>query len=123
MFEHNDFHQAQEIGKSVSKFVHEELQMKYIYDYMFHLLSEYAKLLQYRPTVPREAVEVCSDTLICSTKGIRKKFRVHSRVNNASSSKPCTMPPPWSPADLQDFLERKENLTKQVEQWEETQSV
>lgn len=97
--------------------------MKYIYDYMFHLLSEYAKLLQYRPTVPREAVEVCSDTLICSTKGIRKKSRVHSRVNYASSSKPCSMPPPWSPVDLQDFLERKENLTKQVEQWEETQSV
>lgn len=90
---------------------------------MFHLLSEYAKLLKYQPTVPREAVEVCSDTLICSTKGIRKKFRVHSRIHNVSSSNPCTMAPPWSPADLQDFIERKENLTKQVELWEETQSI
>ncbi|KAM3282349.1 O-glucosyltransferase rumi [Capsicum chacoense] len=112
---------AQEIGKAGSKFVYEELEMKYIYDYMFHLLSEYAKLLKYRPTVPRDAVEVCSDTLICSAKGIRKKYRVHSMVHNVSSSKTCAMPS-WSPADLQDFIERKENLTKQVELWEETQS-
>ncbi|KAK6804519.1 hypothetical protein RDI58_002303 [Solanum bulbocastanum] len=114
---------AQEIGKAGSKFVHEELQMKYIYDYMFHLLTEYANLLKYKPTIPRDAVEVCSNTLICSTKGIRKKFRVHSRINNVSSSEPCTMPPSWSPADLQNFIDRKQNLTKQVELWEEAQST
>lgn len=97
--------------------------MKYIYDYMFHLLTEYSKLLKYKPTIPKDAVEVCSDTLICSTKGIRKKFRVHSRINNVSSSEPCTMPPSWSPADLQNFIDRKQNLTKQVELWEAAQSI
>ncbi|KAK3017594.1 hypothetical protein RJ639_004828, partial [Escallonia herrerae] len=36
---------AQAIGKAASNFIQEELKMDYVYDYMFHLLNEYAKLL------------------------------------------------------------------------------
>jgi hypothetical protein len=30
--------------------------MDYVYDYMFHLLTEYAKLLRFKPTKPPEVV-------------------------------------------------------------------
>ncbi|GFZ15339.1 O-glucosyltransferase rumi-like protein [Actinidia rufa] len=49
---------AQAIGKAASDFIQEDMKMDYVYDYMFHLLSEYAKLMRYKPTVPRKAIEL-----------------------------------------------------------------
>ncbi|KAF2315323.1 hypothetical protein GH714_038830 [Hevea brasiliensis] len=46
------------IGEAASNFIQEDMKMDYIYDYMFHLLNEYAKLLKYKPTIPAEAVEL-----------------------------------------------------------------
>ncbi|XP_057495382.1 uncharacterized protein LOC130780414 [Actinidia eriantha] len=109
--------EAQEIGKAGSKFIQEELKMKNVYDYMFHLLYEYGKLLKYQPTVPEGSIEVCSETLACSGRGLKKKFKVNSMVMHLSDSGPCIMPPPYDSSSLQ-FLERKLNLTKQVESWE-----
>ncbi|KAF7148521.1 hypothetical protein RHSIM_Rhsim03G0183600 [Rhododendron simsii] len=42
----NTFLHAQEIGKAGSDFTQEDLKMDYVYDYMFHLLNEYAKLMR-----------------------------------------------------------------------------
>ncbi|KAK2976534.1 hypothetical protein RJ640_023772 [Escallonia rubra] len=114
---------AQAIGKAGSKFIQEGLKMKYVYDYMFHLLYEYAKLLRYQPTVPGGAVEVCSESLICSGKGLKKKFKMHSLVKDPADTGPCTMLPPYDLSDLQALLERKANLTKQVKLWEATDSI
>lgn len=110
--------QAQEIGKAGSSFVQEELSMKFVYDYMFHLLSAYAKLLKYKPTVPPEAVEVCSETVICSVKGIQKKYKFQSMVKTPSNTGPCTIPPPYDPAQLGNLLQRIDNIIKQVEMLE-----
>ncbi|XP_057496567.1 uncharacterized protein LOC130781378 isoform X1 [Actinidia eriantha] len=110
--------EAQEIGKAGSKFIQEELKMKNVYDYMFHLLYEYGKLLKYQPTVPEGSIEVCSETLACSGRGLEKKFKVNSMVMHLSDSGPCIIPPPYDSSSLQLFLERKLNLTKQVESWE-----
>lgn len=101
----------------------DELRMKYVYDYMFHLLFQYAKLLKYQPTVPEGAMEVCSGMLICSTKGLRKKFRKHTMVNTVADSTPCILQPPFDQTNLQDHLKRKENLMKQVELWETSQDI
>ncbi|KAL2478770.1 hypothetical protein Fot_47784 [Forsythia ovata] len=114
---------AQEIGKTGSKYVQEQLRLKYVYDYMFHLLNEYSKLMKYKPTVPKGAVEVCSETMVCSVKGSRKKFRKHSMVKDPADSSPCTIPSSYYPAELEEFLERKKNLTKQVRMWEESESI
>ncbi|RLM64301.1 O-glucosyltransferase rumi-like isoform X1 [Panicum miliaceum] len=48
---------AREIGRNASRFVREDLTMGHVYDYMLHLLTEYARLLRYRPAVPRGAAE------------------------------------------------------------------
>ncbi|KAL3517148.1 hypothetical protein ACH5RR_024050 [Cinchona calisaya] len=115
--------EAQDIGKAGSKFIQEELRMRYVYDYMFHVLYQYAKLLKYQPTVPKGALEVCSETLICNSKGLRRKFRSYSMVNKPSDSSPCTLQPPFDQLTLQDLLRRKENQTKQIELWEASENI
>ncbi|KAK4403594.1 O-glucosyltransferase rumi [Sesamum angolense] len=115
----NSHHQeAQAIGKTGSSFVLNELKMDYVYDYMFHLLSEYSKLLKYKPTVPDKAVELCSEAMACLAQGLEKKFMTDTLVKGPSFSSPCTMPPRYDPASFHSVIERKHNGIKQVETWE-----
>ncbi|XP_041002853.1 O-glucosyltransferase rumi homolog [Juglans microcarpa x Juglans regia] len=109
---------AQGIGKAASEFIQEDLKMEYVYDYMFHLLNEYAKLLTFKPIRPRNAVELCAETMACPAQGLQKKFFMESMVKGPTYSSPCTMPPPYDPPSLHAFLKRKENSIKRVELWE-----
>ncbi|XVE58539.1 hypothetical protein DITRI_Ditri04bG0177400 [Diplodiscus trichospermus] len=110
--------EAQAIGKAASEFIKEDLKIDYVYDYMFHLLNEYAKLLRFKPTVPRKAVELCSETMACPAQGLKKEFMMESMVKGPSVTSPCTMPPPYDPASLYILLSKRENSIKQVEEWE-----
>lgn len=110
--------QAKKIGEQGSNFIQKQVQMKYVYDYMFHLFSEYSKLLKYKPTVPPNATEVCSESLFCSGVGMKKRFKLQSLVESPSDTGPCNLPSPYDPPALQEFLRRNENLTRQVESWE-----
>ncbi|KAJ7951129.1 O-glucosyltransferase rumi like [Quillaja saponaria] len=112
---------AEAIGKGGSNFIQENLKMKFVYDYMFHLLSEYAKLLRFEPIVPKGALEICSETMACPMDGpIWKKFMVESMVKSPSDTLPCTMPPPNSyPQVRQEFLQKKEIIIGKVETWED----
>ncbi|PHT55970.1 Polyphenol oxidase, chloroplastic [Capsicum baccatum] len=68
------FWRAQAIGKTANDFIQEQLKMDCVYDVMFHLLNEYSKLLKYKPTIPENAVELCSEAMACPAEGITKKF-------------------------------------------------
>ncbi|KAJ7962359.1 O-glucosyltransferase rumi-like [Quillaja saponaria] len=115
---------AQQIGNTSSNFIREELKMDYVYDYMFHVLNEYSKLLRFKPTVPPGAVELCSETMACSANGIMRKFMEDSMVKSPSSYSPCNIPPPYDPSTLQEFIEKKSNLTRQVQMWQhESQNI
>lgn len=92
--------------------------MDYVYDYMFHLLNEYAKLLKYKPTVPPNAIELCSESMACPAQGLERKFMKESNVRGTNSKPPCLMPPPYDPATLHSILDRKEKSIKQVRTWE-----
>ncbi|KAM0047335.1 putative protein xylosyltransferase [Helianthus debilis subsp. tardiflorus] len=109
---------AQEIGKAASNFIQEELKMDKVYDYMFHLLTEYSKLLKYKPTIPEKAVELCSESMACSSEGFEKQFMMESMIKGPSPMNPCTMPPPYEPQALKSLLRRKTNSVLQVEKWE-----
>lgn len=115
--------EAEKIGKAGSKFIQEKLTMSQVYDYMFHVLNEYAKLLKYQPTLPPKAVEVCSETMACHVEGLERIYLVESMVKSPASAGPCTLPPPYDPSELQSFLKRKQELTKKVEGWEESGNV
>ncbi|KAG2567671.1 O-glucosyltransferase rumi homolog isoform X1 [Panicum virgatum] len=110
---------AQRIGKQASNFIQEELSMDQVYDYMLHLLTEYAKLLKFKPTKPPEAVEVCSESLACQAEGLEKKFLVDSMVKSAHDAGPCDLPPPFSSRELKMLKQRRENSVKQIEMWEQ----
>ncbi|XVE73885.1 hypothetical protein DITRI_Ditri11bG0154500 [Diplodiscus trichospermus] len=114
---------AQAIGEAASNFIQEDLKIDNVYDYMFHLLNEYAKLLKFEPRIPPKAVELCSETMACGAIGTWKKFMVESLVMSPSDSVPCAMPPPYEPLELREFLETKANSTRQVELWENEYSL
>ncbi|KAL3524275.1 hypothetical protein ACH5RR_017109 [Cinchona calisaya] len=109
---------AHNIGMAASSFVQNELKMDFVYDYMFHLLSEYAKLLKYKPSVPPKATELCSESMACPAQGLEKKFMTESTVRGPNIETPCIMPPPYDPATLHSIIERDEKSIKQVETWE-----
>ncbi|XP_037478496.1 O-glucosyltransferase rumi homolog isoform X2 [Triticum dicoccoides] len=114
---------AQRIGKEASNFVEQEVNMDHVYDYMLHLLREYAKLLSFKPTKPPEAVEVCPDSLVCQAEGTERKFLMESMVKSAHDSGPCDLPPPFSRRELTMLKRRKENSIRQVEMWERRAST
>ncbi|KAL9237302.1 hypothetical protein vseg_011869 [Gypsophila vaccaria] len=109
---------AQAIGKAASDFIHEDVKMDYVYDYMLHLLTEYAKLLKFKPTIPKNAVELCSETMACQAPEFQSKFMKESMVMSPSDKSPCTMPPPYDRVSLLTQIRRKNNAVKQVENWE-----
>ncbi|CAI8607256.1 unnamed protein product [Vicia faba] len=115
----NHVDKAQAIGKVASKFMQEDLAMNNIYDYMFHLLNGYAKLLRFKPTIPLGAEELCAETMACDYDGTHRKFMEDSMVMSPSDSSPCTIPPPYDSLTIQEILERKANSTRQVEIWED----
>ncbi|GAV88308.1 Glyco_transf_90 domain-containing protein, partial [Cephalotus follicularis] len=109
---------AQAIGKAASEFIQRDLKMDYVYDYMLHLLTEYAKLLRFKPTITKEATNICSEKMVCPANGLKKKFMMESLVKGPADTSPCTIPPPFDPPSLYRLLNRKENSIKQVELWE-----
>lgn len=92
--------------------------MDYVYDYMFHLLNEYAKLLRYKPTIPEKAIEVCSERMACPAEGLTKKYMSESLVNAPMDRNPCTMLPPYDHKGLSLYNMVKESSFKQVRTWE-----
>ncbi|KAK1266112.1 hypothetical protein QJS04_geneDACA000445 [Acorus gramineus] len=87
--------EAQAIGKAGSRFIQEELKMDYVYDYMFHFLREYAKLLKYKPTKPPKAKEICVESMACAAKGRERDYMMASMVNASYDLGPCDLPPPY----------------------------
>ncbi|KAL8500049.1 hypothetical protein ACS0TY_019883 [Phlomoides rotata] len=114
----NHTDKAKAIGEAGSRFIHEDLKMEYIYDYMFHLMNEYGKLMKYKPTIPPNATELCPESMVCKTDGIWKEFMEESLEKSPSHSDPCTMPPPYEPHELKAFMDTKVKGTEQVEAWE-----
>lgn len=107
--------QAMEIGKAGRDFIVNELKMSNVYDYMFHSLNAYAKLLKYKPSVTRNAVEYCSETITCFANEEEKEYMKNSMVKTASQSPPCKMGTAESDGKAAaEFLERKADAMKHV---------
>ena len=89
-----------------------------VYDYMFHLLNEYAKLLRYRPTIPDGAVEVTVQSMAHGRQGLEREFMMATMVNVSGSAGPCELPSPFSPEELETLRRRKADAVRRVETWE-----
>lgn len=94
------------------------MKMEYVYDYIFHLLNEYGKLLKFEPKIPTNANEICSENIACPADGNWRKFMEESLEKSPSHANPCTFPPPYQPDALKAFNDHKIKLTREVEDWE-----
>ncbi|KNA13886.1 hypothetical protein SOVF_112600 [Spinacia oleracea] len=112
---------AQEIGKEGSNFIFDQIKMENVYDYMFHVLNEYSKLLKYKPTVPEGAIELCSEKFACSPMGLETTYKKETIVNGPSQRGPCQLPPPYDPQTLQSLRDRNAKIKEVVEMWEMAQ--
>ncbi|KAF3796239.1 hypothetical protein EJ110_NYTH03328 [Nymphaea thermarum] len=109
---------AQEIGKAGSGFIMNDLKMENVYDYMFHSLTEYAKLLKYKPTIPTNAKQVCLGSMACPQRGRAQQFLNESMVKHARDEGPCALLPP-DPAAIESLMTSKNESVKQVHEWEQ----
>ncbi|CAM8909913.1 unnamed protein product [Rhodiola kirilowii] len=83
---------AEAIGRRAQDFI-ERLNMDRVYDYMFHLLSEYSKLQDFKPVQPPSAFEVCEESLLCFADQLQSKF-LEGSTTSPSPNPPFTMPSP-----------------------------
>ncbi|CAL4892869.1 unnamed protein product [Urochloa decumbens] len=88
--------QAQRMGEEGSSFSRDELSMDNVYDYMLHLLTHYARLLRYRPTVPEKATEYCLESMACPEDGRAGEFMMECMEKYVADFDPCTMPPSFT---------------------------
>ncbi|KAL5718504.1 hypothetical protein ACHQM5_011400 [Ranunculus cassubicifolius] len=108
---------AQEIGKAANNYINKNMTMEYVYDYMFHVLNEYSKLLRFKPVIPEKAVEFCSETMACPADGLVRNFMMDTIVKSPSDTAPCILPS-TDPNSRASFVKKKENALQQVEMWQ-----
>ncbi|KAL7587002.1 hypothetical protein Lser_V15G38294 [Lactuca serriola] len=84
--------EAKAIGKAGQGFM-EELNMERVYDYMYHLITEYSKLLDFKPVSPESALEECVESLLCYADETQRGVLERS-ATFPSSAPPCKLPPP-----------------------------
>ncbi|XP_057828366.2 uncharacterized protein LOC131039592 isoform X2 [Cryptomeria japonica] len=87
----NHTEEAMAIGEAGSHFILNELTMKNVYDYMFHALTEYAKLLKYKPTITKRALKYCSESMLYFANNAEKVYMNESMVASSSPSPPCKL--------------------------------
>ena len=110
--------QARLIGEQGSRFVREEMSRDYVYDYMLHLLTEYAKLLRYKPTVPEKAVEICTESMACPARGLHRECMMDSMERHVAGFDPCTLPPPFTEEEAKEIADRETEVLRNVEKME-----
>ncbi|PKU63050.1 O-glucosyltransferase rumi homolog isoform X1 [Dendrobium catenatum] len=104
------------IGKEGSSFIHDQLHMNIVYDYMLHLLTEYSKLLTFKPTKPEEAMDLCLESVACPFQGkIRDSLMESMSMEATNDSEPCSLPSAFGPSELKELLmEKTSDGTKKV---------
>jgi protein glucosyltransferase len=110
--------QAMRIGQEGSGFAREDMSMEYVYDYMLHVLKQYAALLRYRPTVPEKAVELCPESMACPAQGRDREFMMQSRERYVATYEPCTLPPPFTAEEVTRMAAREEDVRRKVAKME-----
>ncbi|KAK4741798.1 hypothetical protein SAY87_025386 [Trapa incisa] len=80
--------EAEAIGRSGQEFM-ESLSMDRIYDYMYHLISGYSKLMDFKPVPPASAREICLESILCFADEKQRKFLEESTAFPILKRAPC----------------------------------
>ncbi|KAJ1261626.1 hypothetical protein BS78_09G044900 [Paspalum vaginatum] len=84
--------EAERVGEWGQRLM-EDLSMGAVYDYMLHLLTEYAGLMDFKPEPPPTAQEACEGSVMCLADDKQRRFMEASSAEPAVDE-PCVMPPP-----------------------------
>lgn len=84
--------EAERVGERGQRLM-QDLRMDAVYDYMLHLLTEYAALMDFRPAPPHTAQEACEGSVLCIADDKQRRFLEASAAETAVDE-PCVMPPP-----------------------------
>jgi protein glucosyltransferase len=109
---------AARMGAEGSGFAREELAMDNVYDYMLHVLTEYASLLRYKPTVPEKAVELCPESMVCPAGGHAREFMMESREKYVADYEPCSLPPPFTADEIEEMARRDDDVRSKIREME-----
>ncbi|XAR60736.1 Protein xylosyltransferase, partial [Bertholletia excelsa] len=104
--------EAEAIGKASQDFMG-SIRMHRIYDYMLHLLTEYSKLLNFKPIPSSSAHEICSEYLLCYADNTQLKFLERS-TSSPSPAPPCALDPP-DPDFINKWIEEKNKVILEVQ--------
>ncbi|KAJ4895406.1 hypothetical protein Rs2_22200 [Raphanus sativus] len=110
---------AEAIGKRGQSYM-ESISMNRVYDYMFHLITEYSKLQKFKPEKPYSAKEVCEGSLLCFAEQKERDLLEKSRAV-PSLDRPCTLPD----ADrniLERLIQQKKKTIEDVKNMEITRT-
>ncbi|CAL4931421.1 unnamed protein product [Urochloa decumbens] len=88
------------------------------YDYMLHVLTEYARLLRYKPTVPENAVELCSEHVACPTGARAREFMMEPRERHVADYEPCTLPPPFTAEEIREMARWEDDVRSEIRKME-----
>ncbi|CAL4895686.1 unnamed protein product [Urochloa decumbens] len=83
--------EAERVGRRGQRLM-QDLSMPAVYDYMLHLLTEYAALMDFSPAPPPTAQEVCEGSVLCLADEKQRRFLEASAAEPAADE-PCVMPP------------------------------
>uniref|UniRef100_A0ACD5WWR0 Uncharacterized protein n=1 Tax=Avena sativa TaxID=4498 RepID=A0ACD5WWR0_AVESA len=106
--------EAQRMGQEGSGFVREEMDMEYVYEYMLHVLTQYAALLRYKPTVPSNGVELCPESIACPRSDREREFMMESREKYVAEHEPCTLPPPFTADEVREMALREADVRSKL---------
>ncbi|KAL6875636.1 hypothetical protein ACP4OV_013149 [Aristida adscensionis] len=115
--------QARQMGEAGSAFTQGDLSMDNVYDYMLHLLTSYARLLRYKPTVPENAVEICLESMACLATGRALEFMMESMERYVHDQEPCMLPPPFTQDEIRDRIQKDEEVRSHVKKMEQQQEA
>ncbi|GKV26213.1 hypothetical protein SLEP1_g35556 [Rubroshorea leprosula] len=103
--------EAEAMGKRGQDFM-ENLSMDRVYDYMFHLISEYSKLQDFKPVPPSSALPVCAESLLCLADPLQREY-LERETAVPSPAAPCGMEPA-NGNFVRSWIERKKKTIEDV---------
>ncbi|ERN14951.1 protein O-glucosyltransferase 1 [Amborella trichopoda] len=115
--------QSESIGRK-SREMMEMMSMSTVYDYMFHLLSEYSKLQRFTPTPTPTSYFVCEDSIQCLASPREKSFlkrSLHSYMEDHNPM-PCSLSPP-NDTLIRKWIEMQDDGLREVREMEEHSAI
>ncbi|KAF3777404.1 O-glucosyltransferase rumi-like protein, partial [Nymphaea thermarum] len=110
--------EAEAIGRGAQGFM-QELDMETVYSYMFHLLVEYSKLQDFKPSALPSTKLLCEESVLCFADPVQRRSLERSSVPvpTFNFSGPCMRPLPDHDL-VKRWMQQKTDITNDIKRME-----